>query len=74
MNTDKNPDLNPCNPWLKFVDLCSEDEVALSEPIDLMRPDRDLRLSPTEANVRMMALLLRQIPDTVHKSLCFPKV
>lgn len=59
---------------LQFVDLRREDEVALGQAIDLVRPDRDLRLSPPKTNIRVMSLLFREVPNTTHKCLRFPEV
>src|SRR5215218_5379008 len=67
--------INLCNLWiLKFVDLRGQDEIALSQSVDLVRPDRDLRLSPSKANIRMVTLLFRQITDAIYKHLRFAKV
>jgi hypothetical protein len=59
---------------LKLIDLRGQDEITLRQSINLVRPDRNLGLSPPEANIRMMALLFRQIPDAIHKRLRFAKV
>ena len=42
---------------LEFVDLSGEDEVAFSQSVDLMSPDRDLGVSPAKTNIGMMSLL-----------------
>ena len=59
---------------LKFVDLCREDEIALGQSVDLVRPDLDLRDAPAETDVRMMALLFREITDAIHKVEGFAKI
>jgi hypothetical protein len=43
---------------LELIDLCREDEVALGQTVDLVRPDGDLGASPCEQDVGMMTLLL----------------
>src|SRR5262249_49406759 len=42
-----------------------EDEVALGETVDLVRPDRHADLAPGEQNVRVMSLLLGEVTDLV---------
>jgi hypothetical protein len=44
---------------LQAVDLRRHDEVAFSQPVNLMRPQGDFGLSPRQQNVGMMSLLLR---------------
>jgi hypothetical protein len=53
--------------FVELVDLCSQDEIALCQTIDFVRPDGDLNPSPSEKDVRMMTLLLREIPNLVDK-------
>ena len=52
---------------LKLVDLRREDEIALGQAVDLVRPDLDLRDTPTETDVRMMTLLFRKITYAIHE-------
>ena len=59
---------------LQFVDLGGEDEVALREAIDLVCPDRDLGVSPSKTNIRMMSLFLGQISDSIYELLRLAKV
>ena len=59
---------------LEPVSLRGQDEVILAEAANRMREDRDLGVAPTEGNVRMMALLLGQLAQPVHKTQRFDKV
>src|SRR5690242_7810346 len=47
------------------VGLGGEDEVALDETVDLVRPDRELHLAPGEINVGVVPLLLGHLADAV---------
>jgi hypothetical protein len=58
----------------ELVDFGRQDEVALGEPIDFVGPDCDLGPTPTKADIGMMTLFFREIPDSVNKLLGFPKV
>ena len=59
---------------LEFVDFSGEDEVAFSQSIDLMCPDRDLGVTPTKTNIGMMSLLFSEISDAVYKFLRLAEV
>src|SRR5687768_12007389 len=51
----------------QVINLRGQNEVALSQAINFMRPDSDLGLAPAKANVRMMSLLFRQFAHTIHE-------
>ncbi len=57
-----------------LVDLCGQDEIALREAIDLVRPSRDLDFSPGEEDVWMMTLFLRKFTYAVYEREGFTKV
>ena len=63
-------EISECSP----VDLCSQDEIALREAVDLVRPDRNLDFSPSEADVWMVALLLGKFTHAVYEREGFAKV
>ena len=50
-----------------LVDLCGKNEIALRQTVDLVRPDRDLDLSPREEDVWMVPLLLRKFTHAVYE-------
>src|SRR5215467_2000038 len=61
-------------PWLSearlrwnLVDLGRHDEVTLAQPVDSVRPESDLCLSPRQQDVRMMPLLFGQCTHSIHK-------
>ena len=58
----------------ELVDFGRQDEVAFGEPIDFMGPDCDLGPTPTKADIGMMTLFFREIPDPVDKLLSLAKV
>jgi hypothetical protein len=53
---------------LQGVDFRGEDEIALGQAVDFMRPSGDFRLAPRKENVGMVALRLGEISDLVHES------
>ncbi len=53
---------------LDSVDLRSQNEVRLRQPIHRVRPGGDLDLAPSEQDVGMMALLLGQFAHSIHES------
>src|SRR5829696_1551644 len=61
-------------PWLERVHLGREDEVALGEAVYLVRPYRNLRVPPPEGHVRVVPLLLGQLPDPVDEKQRLPEV
>jgi hypothetical protein len=52
----------------QLVDLRCQNEVRLSQPVNGMRPGRDLDLAPAQQNVGMMALLFGDLADATHES------
>src|SRR6267143_2024856 len=59
---------------LQSVDFRSQDEIALGEPVDLMRPDRYLCFAPAKANIGMMTLIFRQFANLIDELEAFAKV
>ena len=57
-----------------LVDLCGQDEIALCQAVDLVRPDRNLDFSPDEEDVWMVALFLRKFTHAVCEREGFAKV
>ena len=57
-----------------FVNLGSQNEVALCQAVDLMSPDLDSGLSPAQENIGVMTLLLGNSPSLVYKIECSPKI
>ena len=51
----------------RLIDFGSKDEVALSEPVDLVCPDLDLSFAPRQVDIGMMALVLGNGAGTVHE-------
>ena len=49
------------------IDLRRQHEVALSQPVNLMRENRHFRLAPRKQNIGVMALLLRDPARAIHK-------
>ena len=50
-----------------FINFRGKNEVALGEPIDLVRPDGYRNIAPTQKNVGMMALFLGDCSYCLHK-------
>src|SRR5258708_6719023 len=50
------------------VDLRRHDEVVLVEDLDLLRAQREGRVAPAEADVRMVTLRLRKIAHMLHEA------
>src|SRR6266404_3773742 len=48
---------------LQFIDFRCQDEIALGQTVDLMRPNRDFCFAPAKADIGMMPLLFRQSAD-----------
>ncbi len=59
---------------LKLINFRGEDEIAFGQAVDLVGPNLDFNFSPGEKNVGVVALLLRQLTDAVHKIECLAKV
>jgi len=56
------------------VDLCSQDEIALRQAVDLVRPDGDLDFSPSKEDVWVVPLLLRKFAYAICELEGFAKV
>jgi len=54
-------------PHESLVDLRCQDEVALRQTIDFVRPNRDLDSSPGKEDVWVMPLLLSKLTYAIHK-------
>src|SRR5271156_3198335 len=52
---------------LNPINLRRQNKIALRQPINLVRPRGDFRLPPSQQNIRMMPLLLRNRPHLIHK-------
>src|SRR3712207_6625638 len=59
---------------LEPVHLRREDEIVLAQPVYAVGEDRDLGPPPAEADVRVVALLLRQLAHPVHEPKRPPEV
>jgi hypothetical protein len=46
--------------FVEVVDLCSQDEIALRQALDLVRPDCDLDFSPSDEVFWVVPLVLRK--------------
>ena len=57
-----------------FVNLGSQNEVALCQAVDLVSPDLDSGLSPAQENIGVMTLLLSNFPSLVYEIECSPKI
>src|SRR5271169_4410279 len=56
------------------VDLGSHDEVVLMQSLDLLGLQRDRRITPTEADVRMMAFCFREFTNLLNKGKCLAEI
>jgi len=56
------------------VNLCSHNEIALGEAVDLVRPHRDLGFAPGQQNIRMMPLLFGERSHSIHEIKCLFEV
>ena len=52
---------------MNLVDLCGQDEIALRQTVDLVRPGRDFDSSPGKENVWVVPLLLGKLTYAIHK-------
>jgi hypothetical protein len=50
-----------------LVDLCCQDEIALRQTADLVRPGRDFDSSPGKEDVRVVSLLLGKLTYAIYK-------
>jgi len=51
----------------ELVDLCSQNEIALCQTIDFVRPDCNPDLSPSKRDVWVVPLLLRKLAYAVYE-------
>ena len=56
------------------VDLGGHDEVVLMQSMDLLGLQRDRRIAPTKADVRMMAFSLREFTNFLNKIERLPEI
>jgi hypothetical protein len=56
------------------VNLDSHDEVVLMQPLDLLGLQRDCRVAPTEADIRMMAFSFREFTNLLNKGKRIPEI
>src|SRR5216683_4471598 len=60
--------------FLQLIDLGCKDEIAFGQPVDLMGPERDSDFPPGVIDIRMVTLLLGQVPHHSGKLQRLPKV
>src|SRR5258707_14814003 len=60
--------------FVELVDLGGQNEIALRQTLDLMRPGRDLNFSPGKRDVWMVPLRLGKVTYAIHKLECSAKV
>ena len=60
--------------FVELVDFGGQDEIALRQAVDLVRPGRDLDFSPAKEDVWVMPLLFNELTYSVHKLERFTKV
>ncbi len=53
--------------FVELVDLCGQDEIALRQTVDLVRPGRDLNFSPGKEDVWVVSLHLGKLPYAIYK-------
>src|ERR1700716_3642513 len=56
------------------VNLGGHDEVVLMQSLDLLGLQRDRRISPTEADIRMMAFSFREFTNLLNKAKRLPEI
>jgi len=54
--------------FAELVDVCSQDEIALCQTIDFVRPDRNPDFSPSKEDVWVVSLLLRKLTYAIYKA------
>ena len=59
---------------VELVDLCRQDEIALRQTVDLVRPGRDPNFSPSKRDIWVVTLFLRELAYAVYKLERFAKV
>jgi hypothetical protein len=60
--------------FVALVDFGGQDEIALRQAVDLVRPGRDLDFPPAKKDVRMVPLLFRELTYAVYELEGFAKV
>ena len=60
--------------FVELVDLCGQDEIALCQTVDLVRPGRDLHFPPGKEDVWVVPLLLCKLACAVYELEGFAKV
>src|SRR5712692_5343958 len=60
--------------FVELVDLGGQDEIALRQTVDFVRPGRDLDFSPGKEDVWVVPLLLRELAYAVHELESLAKV
>ena len=53
--------------FAELVDFGGQDEIALRQAVDLVRPGRDLDFSPGKEDVWVVPLLLRKLANAVYE-------
>src|SRR2546426_46447 len=53
--------------FVELIDLGSQDEIALRQAVDFVRPGRDLDFSPGKRDVWVVSLLLCKLTHAIHK-------
>ena len=53
--------------FVELIDLGSQDEIALRQAVDFVRPGRDLDFSPGKRDVWVVSLLLCKLTRAIHK-------
>src|SRR5262249_14182144 len=56
------------------LDLARHDEVVLVQSLDLLGGERDGRVTPAEADIRVMAFGLGEFPDPMHEAQCLAEI
>jgi len=56
------------------INLGGHDEVVLMQSLDLLGLQRDRRIAPTEADIRMMAFSFREFTNLLNKGKRLPKI
>ena len=60
--------------FVALVDFGGQDEIALRQTVNFVRPGRDLDFSPAKEDVRMVPLLFRELTYAVYELEGFAKV
>ena len=60
--------------FVELVDFGGQDEIALCQTVNFVRPGRDLDFPPAKEDVRVVPLPLRKLTYSVHKLERFAKV